>query len=72
MNITFLLLFNGAVALTGGQMPGGQRPVSDVVQELLGLGVVKVGIVSEDTTRYRHLDGERIAVFGLERHAEAP
>ena len=48
VNITFLLLFNGAVALTGGQTPGGQRPVSDVVQELLGLGVVKVGIVSED------------------------
>ena len=71
VNITFLLLFNGAVALTGGQTPGGQRPVSDVVQELLGLGVVKVGIVSEDPGRYRHLDGERIAVFGLERHAEA-
>ena len=42
-----------------------------VVQELLGLGVVKVGIVSEDPARYRHLDGERIEVFGLERHAEA-
>ena len=71
VNITFLLLFNGAVALTGGQTPGGQRPVSDVVQELLGLGVVKVGVVSEDPVRYRHLDGERIEVFGLERHAEA-
>ena len=71
VNITFLLLFNGAVALTGGQTPGGQRPVADVVQELLGLGVAKVGIVSEEPVRYRPLDGERIAVFGLERHAEA-
>lgn len=71
VNITFLLLFNGAVALTGGQTPGGQRPVSDVVQELLGLGVVKVGIVSEDPVRYRHLGGERIEVFGLEHHAYA-
>ena len=71
VNITFLLLFNGAVALTGGQTPGGQRPVADVVQELLGLGVVKVGIVSEEPVRYRHLDGERIEVFGLEHHAEA-
>lgn len=71
VNITFLLLFNGAVALTGGQTPGGQRPVSDVVQELLGLGVVKVGIVSEEPARYRHLDGERIEVFGLAHHAQA-
>lgn len=71
VNITFLLLYNGAVALTGGQAPGGQRPVTDVVQELLGLGVVNVGIVSENPEHYRSLDGERIEVFGLERHGEA-
>ena len=71
VNITFLLLYNGAVALTGGQAPGGQRHVSDVVQELLGLGVVRVGIVSEDPGRYRSLDFEQIEIFGLERHAEA-
>ena len=71
VNITFLLLFNGAVALTGGQAPGGQRPVADVVQELLGLGVVRVGIVSEAPERYRSLDSERIEVFGLQRHSEA-
>ena len=72
VNITFLLLFNGAVALTGGQTPGGQRPVSDVVQELLGAGGSEGGDRQRGArARYRHLDGERIEVFGLERHAEA-
>ena len=71
VNITFLLLFNGAVALTGGQDPGGVRPVPDVIQELLGMGVVRVGVVSEEPKRYISLAGERIEIFGLERHAEA-
>jgi len=71
VNITFLLLYNGAVALTGGQRPGGQRPVPDVVQELLGLGVVQVGVVCEDPTRYRSLSSERIEIYALEDHAKA-
>ena len=71
VNITFLLLFNGAVALTGGQRPGGQRSVSEVAGELLSLGVREVGIVSEEPQRYRSLKGEKVRVFGLDRHAEA-
>ncbi|HIL10442.1 MAG TPA: 2-oxoacid ferredoxin oxidoreductase, partial [Candidatus Latescibacteria bacterium] len=71
VNITFLLLYNGAVALTGGQQPGGQRPVPDVVQELLGLGVVQVGVVCEDPARYRSLASERIEIYALEDHAKA-
>ena len=31
---------------TGGQDPGGVRKVSEVIQELLGMGVGRVGIVS--------------------------
>ena len=71
VNITFLLLYNGAVALTGGQQPGGQRPVADVVQELLGLGVVRVGVVSEDPERHRGLTSDRVEVYSLEHHAKA-
>ena len=71
VNITFLLLFNGAVALTGGQRPGGQRSVSEVAGELLSLGVREVGIVSEEPERYRSVKGEKVRVFGLDRHAEA-
>ena len=72
VNITFLLLFNGAVALTGGQQPAGARSVEDVAQELLSLGVKEVGIVSEDTARYAsRSQGDGVRVYGLERHAEA-
>ncbi|MEE2657849.1 MAG: indolepyruvate ferredoxin oxidoreductase family protein [Candidatus Latescibacterota bacterium] len=73
VNITFLLLFNGVVALTGGQRPGGQRSVPDVVRELLSLGVKEVGIVSE---RYGELhpllsNEDRVRLYGLDRHETA-
>jgi indolepyruvate ferredoxin oxidoreductase len=71
VNITYLLLFNGAVALTGGQVPGGQRSVEEVARELLALGVKKVGIVSEEPQRYSTLTTAEIEVYGLEAHAEA-
>ena len=70
-NITFLLLYNGTVALTGGQQPGGQQPVPKVVQELLALGVAQVGVVSEDEEQYRSLSHPQLRIFGLEQHAEA-
>ena len=70
VNITFLLLFNGSVALTGGQPPGGQRPVAEVARELLALGVKYVGIVSEEPARYRLLRTPGVKVYGMERHAD--
>ena len=69
VNITFLLLFNGAVALTGGQQPAGQRSIGEVAQELRGLGVGTIGIVSEEPERHRKLS--QVEVYGLERHGEA-
>ena len=71
VNITFLLLYNGVVALTGGQNPGGQRPVPDVVQELFGIGVKLIGIVSEEPGRYADLQQSQVKVYGMEGHAEA-
>ena len=70
-NITFLLLFNGAVALTGGQRPAGQRNTEDVVSELLGMGVERVGIVSEDPSAYKLNPDDRVELFSTVRHAEA-
>jgi indolepyruvate ferredoxin oxidoreductase len=71
VNITFLLLFNGAVALTGGQEPGGKRSVPDVARELLALGVCSVGIVSEDSRRYRRLKADGVRLYSLGQHAAA-
>ncbi len=71
VNITFLLLFNGAVALTGGQEPGGKRSIPDVARELRALGVRSVGIVSEETQQYRGLEADGLRVFPLQQHAAA-
>ncbi len=68
VNITFLLLYNGAVALTGGQTPGGQRSVGEVVDELLALGVAHVGIVSE--TAHRR-SSTRVHSYALAQHEQA-
>jgi indolepyruvate ferredoxin oxidoreductase len=52
VNITFKLLFNGTVAMTGGQDPQAQIPVSDVARNLLTQGVARVLITTEDPERY--------------------
>ena len=72
VNITFLLLFNGAVALTGGQQPGGARSVAEVAGELIALGVREVGIVGDQTASYGTVAGDRrVRLFPLQRQAEA-
>ena len=70
-NITYLLLYNGAVALTGGQQPGGQRSVAEVAQEVLALGVIKVGIVSAEPEKYQGLKSSQVISYDLEGHGQA-
>jgi indolepyruvate ferredoxin oxidoreductase len=54
-NITYKLLYNGAIAMTGGQDPGvsNARPVSDVTSILLHQGVRRVLVTTDDVSRYR-------------------
>ena len=62
-NITYKLLYNGAVAMTGGQDPQGQLGVAAVVRILLEQGVVEVLVTTEDVARvrgYRMPSGVRI------------
>jgi indolepyruvate ferredoxin oxidoreductase len=53
--ITFKLLYNGAVAMTGGQQAVGKMPVPDIAAALLAEGVRKVVITTEDPRRYRRV-----------------
>jgi len=54
-NITYKLLWNGAVAMTGGQDPTGGIGLERVAQQLLAQGVQRVIITSEDPARARAL-----------------
>ncbi|MCY3851868.1 MAG: indolepyruvate ferredoxin oxidoreductase family protein [Acidimicrobiaceae bacterium] len=54
-NITYKLLWNRAVAMTGGQDPTGQIDLDRVCHQLLALGVRRVIITSEDPGRARSL-----------------
>ncbi len=56
VNLTYKLLYNGTVAMTGGQDPEGQRDVASVTRSLLADGVAEVLITTEDTSRYRLVD----------------
>ena len=53
VNITFKLLYNGAVAMTGGQDPTGMVGVPEMVRILLAQGVREVLVTTEDLGRYK-------------------
>jgi indolepyruvate ferredoxin oxidoreductase len=48
VQMTFKLLYNGRIAMTGGQQAVGAKPVAEVVQDLLSDGVKRVIAVSDD------------------------
>ncbi len=51
-NITFKVLFNDAVAMTGGQAPEGQLTVEKVAKLTLAEGVAATIVVTDDPARY--------------------
>ncbi|MEQ8558715.1 MAG: indolepyruvate ferredoxin oxidoreductase family protein [Henriciella sp.] len=56
-NMTYKILYNDAVAMTGGQhVESGQTPVN-IAQQVEAEGVSKIVIVTEDPTRYANVKG---------------
>ncbi len=55
MNITYKILFNDAVAMTGGQPVDGQLTVPMVTRQVLAEGVKKVVIVTDEPEKYDHV-----------------
>src|SRR5467141_800645 len=56
VNITYKILYNSAVAMTGGQQAAGALPIPALVQQLLAEGVREVAIVSDEPEKYRSSD----------------
>ena len=62
-DMTFKILYNGTVAMTGGQDAQGTVGIPELSQILLGYGVKKVAITTDDPDRYRDVqlpDGVRV------------
>ena len=72
VDITYKLLYNGTVAMTGGQDAQGGRDVPDVTRMLMADGVARIIVTTDDLDRYR---GERfpdgVDVWDRGRVAEA-
>jgi indolepyruvate ferredoxin oxidoreductase len=57
-NITYKLLYNDAVAMTGGQPVDGQIGVAEVARQVQAEGAKRVVVVSDDIAAYRGREGE--------------
>ncbi len=71
-NMTYKLLYNRAVAMTGGQRPASGMTVPQIVRLLLAEGVAKVIVTTEDRSRYKHTKlPNGVAVWDRSRLDEA-
>ncbi len=52
VNITYKILYNHAVAMTGGQPLDGDLPVERLVYQLRGEGVKRIAVVSDEPGKY--------------------
>jgi indolepyruvate ferredoxin oxidoreductase len=52
INITYKILYNDAVAMTGGQPIDGTLTVPMIAQQLVGEGIKRIAVVTEDLARY--------------------
>jgi indolepyruvate ferredoxin oxidoreductase len=52
VNITYKILYNDAVAMTGGQPVDGQTSVPMIARQMAAEGVKRIALVTEDLSRY--------------------
>lgn len=66
--MTFKLLYNDAVAMTGGQPFDAPLPVPQLVRQLLAEGVREVTVVTDDVEDYKSRNASIDGVDVLDRH----
>ncbi|AQT79368.1 2-oxoacid ferredoxin oxidoreductase [Mycolicibacterium litorale] len=69
-HITYKLLYNDAVAMTGGQQAIGKMAVPQIVSELLAEGVARIAITSDHPKRSRRAFGRRLPASVSVRHRD--
>ncbi|HYE41599.1 MAG TPA: indolepyruvate ferredoxin oxidoreductase family protein, partial [Ramlibacter sp.] len=52
VNITYKILYNDAVAMTGGQPVDGTTSVPHIAQQMAAEGIKRIALVTEDLSRY--------------------
>lgn len=55
VNVTYKILYNDAVAMTGGQPLDGPLSVSRIIHQVIDEGVTKVALVSDNPDKFRGL-----------------
>jgi indolepyruvate ferredoxin oxidoreductase len=70
-NLTYKLLYNGAVAMTGGQRHDADLPLGSIVKLLLAEGVARVLVVSDDPDFRRPDMPPGVEVWDRDRVIEA-
>ena len=55
VNITYKILYNDAVAMTGGQEIGDNWNVDGIIKQVLAEGVKKISVLSQDPKKYKYL-----------------
>jgi indolepyruvate ferredoxin oxidoreductase len=72
INVTYKILYNGAVAMTGGQEVESGQTVAQLVYQLRGEGVAEVVVVADDPERHVQSGeiGPLVKIYGRDRLAE--
>ena len=54
-NITYKILYNDAVAMTGGQPVDGNLSVEQMIMQLRGEGITRIALISDDPSRHKNI-----------------